>query len=187
MVWSHTAMAIYLYGRSAIVDVDDNGKKRGTEKLVAAFDKGGVKIVPFFEQLDTEHVSAVIFSNAGTISKFNRMGVRAGLGDRYVRVVRFGGLHDPDPGAFEPIPFEIDIESPHYQEGWEDELEMYHNPRALHPIDEELFPTIAHFRIENGEAIWRGPEHRVLFSRTRTLDLLGRKAPVGIASASEVS
>lgn len=178
MVWSHTAVSIYLYGRSAIVAVDENGSKKGTEKLVAEFDKGGVTIAPFFEQPDTEHVSAVIFSNAGTISKFNRMGVRAGFGDRFVRLVRRGGWHNPEPGAFDAIPFEIDIESPHYSEAWEDELEMYHNPKALHPIDEALFPGIAHFRIDNGGAVWRGPEHRVLFSRTTTLDLLGRKPPV---------
>ncbi len=178
MVWSHTAMPIYLYGRSAIVDVDENGKKRGMEKLVEAFDKGGVTIAPFFEAADTQHISAVLFSNAGTISKFNRMGVCAGFGDRFVRVVRYGGLHNPDPGAFEAIPFEIDIESPLYDERWEDELEMYHNPHALHPIDEAMFPGIAHFRIENGEAIWRGPSERVLFSQTRTLDLLGRKPPL---------
>jgi hypothetical protein len=180
MVWSHTAVSIYLYGRSALVDVDEKGRKKGTEKLVAEFDKGGVTIVPFFDQPETEHVSAVIFSNAGTISKFNRMGVRAGFGDRFVRVMRRGGWHNPDPGAFDAIPFELDIESPHYSEAWEDELEMYHNPKAQHPIDEALFPTIAHFRIENGEAMWRGPEQRVLFSRTTTLDLLGRKPPVGV-------
>ena len=32
---------------------------------------------------------------------------------------------------------------------------------------------MAHFRIENGEAIWRGPSPRVLFSRTTTIDFLG--------------
>lgn len=173
MVWSRTAIPIYLYGVGASVGVDAGGKRFGVEKTVSQW-KAGAKTVdrPFFWQPDTEHVSAVLFSNAGTVSKFNRMGVRAGFGDRMVSLVRKGGLSDPSPGAFDPIPFDIDIESPDYQERWPDELEMYHNPNALVPIEEYLFPDIVHFRIEDGEAVWRGPAPRVLFSQT-TFDFVG--------------
>ncbi|PZR51474.1 MAG: hypothetical protein DI537_56410 [Stutzerimonas stutzeri] len=128
---------------------------------------------PFFWQPDTEHVSAVVFSNAGTVSKFNRMGVKAGFGDRFVSLVRKGGLSDPSPGAFDAVSFDLDIENPDYHEDWPDELQMYHNPNALVPIDEELFPGIVHYRFEDGEGYWRGPSPRVLFSRTTTYDFLG--------------
>ena len=175
MTWSHTAISVYLYGRSAMVRQDEDGRLRGEEKRIERFAKGSADIVPFFEQPHTEHVSAVLFSNAGTIAKFNRMGVRAGFGDRFVTIRRAGGWNDPHPDAFEPILFNLDVESPRYAENWHDELEIYHNPRALRPIDDDLFPGIAHFRIEDGEAVWRGPSPRVLFSRTITTDLLGRE------------
>jgi hypothetical protein len=174
MVWSHTAIPIYLYGASAAVGVDAEGNRYGVEKTVARW-SAGTKMVdrPFFWQPDTEHVSAVLFSKAGTVSKFNRMGVRAGFGDRFVSLVRKGGLSDPAPGAFDAVPFDLDIENPDYHEHWPDELQMYHNPNALVPIDEDLFPDIVHYRFEDGEGYWRGPSPRVLFSRTTTYDFLG--------------
>jgi hypothetical protein len=41
--------------------------------------KSGTKETPsaFFAQPNAENVSAVLFSNSGTIPKFNRMGTRA--------------------------------------------------------------------------------------------------------------
>ena len=67
----------------------------------------GGKIVPtnFFEQPDTEHISGVLFSNAGTIVKFSRMGVRAGFGDPWVSLVRKGVLIDPGAGMARATPF----------------------------------------------------------------------------------
>ncbi|MEE4538512.1 MAG: hypothetical protein V2J51_08500 [Erythrobacter sp.] len=182
MTWSHTGLPIYLHGRSAHLEHDEQGAAIGKEIRIPAFRKGNTEITPFFEQPDTENISAILFSNAGTISKFNRMGVRAGFGDRFVRVRRIGGWNDPHPDAFEPISFDLDVESSLYEEAWADELEMYHNPKALQPIDDELFPGIAHFRIEGGEAIWRGPSPRVLFSQTLTMDLLGREHPEDFAT-----
>jgi hypothetical protein len=51
---------------------------------------------------------------------------------------------------------------------------MHHNPKALYPIEDELFPGIAHFRYEDGEAGWTGPSPRVLYSATMSLDRMGR-------------
>jgi hypothetical protein len=175
MTWSHTALPVYLNGLSAEVLQDEDGKIVGKEKAISAFAKGANRIIPFFEQPDTEHISAILFSNAGTVAKFNRMGARAGFGDPFVSLRRTGGWNDPGPDAYEPIAFDLDVESPFYSEKWAEELEMHHNPKALHPIDDELFPGIAHFRIEDGEAGWRGPSPRVLFSRTTSIDRLGRE------------
>ena len=45
----------------------------------------------FFNQQNTENVSAVLFTNAGTMPKFNRMGVLADFGDPSVRLIRKNG------------------------------------------------------------------------------------------------
>jgi hypothetical protein len=106
MIWSHTALSIYLNGLSATVIEGEDGQITGKEKPIPAFAKGTNRIVPFFEQPDSEHISAVLFSNAGTIAKFNRMGVRAGFGDPFINLRRRGGWNDPRPDAFEAIPFD---------------------------------------------------------------------------------
>lgn len=131
---------------------------------------------PFFEQEGTEYVSAVLFSNAGTISKFNRMGVRAGFGDRSVALRRMGIRNNPSPGSLDPIEFSDDVEGLGYDEQWADELLMFHNPRAIHPVDEDGFPGIAHYFQEGDDIIWRGAPFRVLSSTTATFDMLGRDA-----------
>lgn len=78
----------------------------------------GDKRVPtnFFAQPGAENIAAVPFSNAGTLSKFNRMGVRAGFGDAWVSLVREGVLVDPMRFGSEER-FKIDVESPAYEEG----------------------------------------------------------------------
>jgi hypothetical protein len=175
MRWSHTALPFYLYGVGVETSVDCDGKLFGVEKSLADHVVGS-KVVPtnFFAQPDTEHISAVLFSNAGTIMKFSRMGIRAGYGDPWVSLVRKGVWNDPRPRAFEGIPFNLDVENPTYEEGWADEIEMYHNPNALHPVDEALFPGIAHIRVEGREHLIRSPSHRVLYSSTTSYDFKRR-------------
>ena len=61
----------------------------------------------------------------------------------------------------------IDVEDPAYEESWSDELEIYHNPNAVVPLDKSLFPTLTHFYERDGELVWEGPERRVLYSFTK--------------------
>ena len=176
MRWSFAAMPLYLYGLRMVTTVDADNQ------LVESFIPGpdhvvGSKVVPtnFFAQPDTEHISGVLFSNAGTISKFNRMGMRAGFGDPWVSLVRKGVRLDPGIGMSSAVPFEIDVESPDYAESWWDELTLFHNPCALHTVDETLFPGITHVHIVNGQYLVRGPACTVLQSTTTSYDFEDRK------------
>jgi hypothetical protein len=67
-----------------------------------------VKEVPFgfFDLPDAENVSAVLFSNSGTIAKFNRMGTLAGFGSSKnlhsaLEVGKLGKLILPNKSALE--------------------------------------------------------------------------------------
>ncbi len=175
MRWSHTALPFLLYGFGIDYGVDPAGGAYGIEKPLA--EHIGRKTIPsnFFAQPETEHISAILSSNAGTIVKFSRMGLRAGFGDPWVSLVRKGVFNNP-AGGLEGIPFNIDVESPEYEEGWADELRLYHNPNALHPVDEALFPGIAHIRVEGGERLIRTPATQVLRSQTVSHDFLHRTA-----------
>lgn len=174
MRWSHSALPFLLYGFGVDYGVDADGAIFGVEKRLA--EHVGRKTIPsnFFAQPDTEHISAILFSNAGTIVKFSRLGLRAGFGDPWVSLVREGVLNNPK-GGFEGIPFKLDVESPEYEEGWADELRLYHNPNAIHPVDEALFPGIAHIRVVDGEHLIRTPI-QVLWSQTTSHDFLRRTA-----------
>lgn len=176
MTWSHTALAFYLYGVGFELRPDHANYKntKVLEEHVV-----GPKVVPtnFFGQEDHRHISAILFSNAGTNAKFNRMGVLAGFGDPDVKLTREGGLYDPDPGAVDAIHFKIDVEDPAYEECWADELEIYHNPNAHVPLDPALFPTLTHFYRQEGKLVWHGPEDRVLFSFTQTQLVQGAEKP----------
>lgn len=167
MVWSHTALPLYLHGVGVEVLRRADGSVYGFEKPLGPH-VVGEKVVAtnFFGQVENRHVSAILFSNAGTLTKFNRMGVRAGFGDPTVTLTRRGILNDPSPAAFEAIPFEINVEDPRYHEDWADEIEVHHNPNAAVPLDPALFEDVAQFFLEEGELIWRGPSPRVLSSTT---------------------
>lgn len=183
MTWSHTALSFYLYGVGVELREGHPNYKKSIEKPLGDH-VVGTKVVPtnFFAQDEHRDVSAILFSNAGTTAKFNRMGVLAGYGDPRVKLRRVGALYNHEPGAVDPVKFDIDIEDPDYEEAWSDEIEIYHNPNARVPLARDLFPRSTHFFLENGELVWRGPERRVLFSITHTLHLKGEEAPSDIAS-----
>lgn len=164
MTWSREALPSYLYGiHPQVAEGSDGPHAIGPPVSVLR----GEQQIPagLFRDPAMAHLSAVIFSNAGTLSKFNRMGFLAGWRPRGLKMVRYGHLFDRTPGALQSIPFELDILSDEYKaiwpggEAWCQELEVYHNPLATNPIDFDLFPGATHWCEHNGEircaTIWK--------------------------------
>ena len=169
MIWSHTALSTYLYGTGVERIMGPDGREVAIPKPISSHYRGR-KTIPsnFFAQPHAENISAVIFSNAATKAKFTRMGTLAGFGNPAAAVRRSGTLSNPMPGALDGIPFDVNIENGDYKEHWFDELEIYHNPNALHPWpDETVIPEATHFKDEDGELVWRGEPFRVLNSYTQ--------------------
>ena len=75
----------------------------------------------FFNLPDAENISAVITNKDATIYKFNKMGIHAGFG-------------------INKSPTNIDLNVK-----WIDGMEIYHNPRAIHPLDKKHFPHAKHY------------------------------------------
>ncbi len=140
MTWSRTALSDYLYGVRA--SVDNEGLT--LEKIDTHTWEGKEISSGFFNQENSENISAVLFSNQATIPKFNRMGKIAGLGCDDVHMIRQGLMYNPNPDALTPIPFSKDVDDPDYEESWADGLVMYHNPNAIHPVDPDIFHDISH-------------------------------------------
>ena len=145
MVTTSSALERYLFGYEHAGAKDAEGKLRivATRLEQHVF---GEKVIPsgFFRTEESENVSAVVSTTAGTISKFNRMGVLAGFGTGRVVLVREGTLPDSDPNATEPLRFRSLVNAPGYHERWVDGLNVYHNPNAVMALERRLFPGAAH-------------------------------------------
>lgn len=157
MLWSGTALHNYLYGVRHNFYHDSNGQLI-ISPLKIETHKVGDKEIPsgFFFQPQAENVSAILFSSSGTISKFNRIGRQAGFKHPDVRMIRMGTHHDHDPNASLPRMFRYEVDES-CEETWAEGLSMFHNPNAVHPVPEHLFPTIAHHHFEDGQIVSRLP------------------------------
>ncbi|WP_143710168.1 hypothetical protein [Parvibaculum lavamentivorans] len=127
----------------------------------------------FFDLPDSENVSAVIFSNAGTIAKFDRMGVTAGFGADGYSYFRVGFRYNPDPNAVMGEAFRVDVREESYEEYWTQEIQVFHNPNAKHPLPFEALLGATHHRFENGHLESLTPTGAVLSSFTLLLEHVG--------------
>ena len=159
MTWSWAGLFSYLYGFRNPAEVVNGEILPKTEtvntKMNLIMEKVeehtvGDKIIPanFFIQPDAENISAVLFSNAATVTAFNCMGKLAGLGSANVKMTRKGMKTTPKGSVLYPVPFIIDVDDINYEETWADSLVMFHNPRALHPVDPQAFPDISHVQVD---------------------------------------
>lgn len=185
MVWSREALPTYLYGVRA--DVEDDGTKRRAVGT-AISNLSGKNAIPagLFRDPDFAHLSAVLFSNAGTLAKFNRMGFLAGWRPPGLSMIRQGILFDRTPGALEPIDFELEVGSQEYDalwpwgEAWCQELEVFHNPLASRPIPFDLIPGATHWFERGGEV-----ECSTIWANSVISSVTQLRAPKGYYPAAE--
>jgi hypothetical protein len=150
MVWTGSSLELYLYGYDHWWYREVSGELVIVPEAIGKH-RDGKKEIPsgFFEQPATEHVSAVLFSNSATVSKFNRMGFLMGYRPKELALFRVGSCFNHDPDATEPLTFRYVVGSPSApEETWAEGLSMFHNPKALVPAPEDMFPGIAHHRLD---------------------------------------
>jgi len=166
MLWSSTALINYLYGVKHSWHYDDNDQLVITPSPIRNH-RVGRKIVPsgFFSQPLAENVSAVLFSASGTISKFNRLGRQAGFAAPNILMMRYGTCHDHDPNASVPRLFRYIVDEKS-NETWAEGLSMYHNPNAINEASREMFPSIAHHYLRQGQIVSYLPEFHPYASTT---------------------
>lgn len=148
MVFTRSALPIYLYGYDYDWEHDAAGQLQISPRKLTTHRWGGKEIPSgFFNLPGSENISAVVFSNSGTISKFNRMGTLAGFGSPRVLMVRRGYVVDHDPNAVEPRMFQYIINATGYSETWVEGLDVFHNPRARHAVEPWMLPGAGHHRL----------------------------------------
>lgn len=177
MTWSREGLIGYLYGQGAQVTEVDGA---AVATPVSATHLLGSSAFPAGLFSDDRHaeLSAVIFSNACSMAKLNRVMASAAGPPEGLRYVRIGRFFDRTPGALEGIPFCLDVASDEYRslwpqgyEPWSAELEVFHNPFARHPVPFELLPEATHWFDQDGELMCRAHyPHAILWSQTMILD-----------------
>ncbi|MDD2774805.1 MAG: hypothetical protein PHU06_02500 [Gallionella sp.] len=154
MLWTSTALQNYLYGVRHEFHFSDNGQLVVSPFRVEFHEYNGKNIPSgFFFTENAEHISAVMFSSTGTISKFIRMGKLAGFGDSSVSVLYHGTCHKHDDNAALPDQFSFEINDT-YEETWGEGISIFHNPRALYPLSREIFPSVAHHYMQEDGQIY---------------------------------
>jgi len=150
MIYSRSGLMRYRYGYEHEYRHDGAGHLIVAPRKITTH-RWGEKQIPsgFFDLPDAENVSAVVFNNSGTLSKFNRMGVLAGFGSKRVVLVRTGTAYDPNPDSVVPQTFHQVVNAPGYSETWVEGLDVFHNPNAKRPLDPELLPEAAHHRLHS--------------------------------------
>jgi hypothetical protein len=126
----------YLFGQDAkVVSMPGESVRLETVKVET---HSAWKTIPsgFFNLPEAENVSAVLFSNEGTLPKFGRMGFSFGR-HTSVRMWRVGTCIDFDPRATYPSAFGYLVgDAP---EEWAHGAYLYHNPNAKFPIPLDVF------------------------------------------------
>jgi len=145
MLWTYNALPMFLYGYEYDWHKDAQGKLVIKPKKIEKHVYKGREIPSaFFCWDDAENISAVLFSNSGTISKFNRIGKIAGFGSPRTRMIRLGECVRHDTDSATPDRFEFEVHDPRYREAWAESVSIFHNPRAKYQLDPDHFPGATH-------------------------------------------
>ena len=166
MTYTQSALWPYLYGHRVKWEMLEGQLVVRAVKGADHIYKGKTVETGFFDLPGAENVSAILFSNAGTLAKFDRMGIAAGFLPADHKYYRMGFRYDPEPNAVAPIPFVEEIGHPDYEEFWSDELQVFHNPNAKYPLPPEAFAGVTQHFFRDSQQLSLTPEGTVLGSRT---------------------
>ena len=130
----------YLYDM-ALTEVDSTGTVSITDAAVGCH-VGDTKTIRsgWFGNQDAAFISAVMWSNTGTVGKFSRMAMGLGFGVPGWEIHRYGTELDPRPGATERARFVERVQLG--GEPWEEGIFLMHNPNAKFPLPVSAFSGV---------------------------------------------
>lgn len=143
----------YIYGKWFKASINEEGKIESTSGIKIEHNYEA-KSIPsgFFEQENTENVSAIIFANTCETNKFNRMGQQGKYYDEDLIIVRTGSAYNntpDDPANY----FQHHVHPGNTIEMWSEGVSILHNPKAKYPLDRKLF--------EGVRQIWTTPDGKL--------------------------
>lgn len=147
-------LAVYLYGSRNVAYHVEGGGLTVTAQTVEQHSWRGRSIVSgLFRQPEAANLAAVLFSNAHTVGKFNRIGAERGLAAPDTALTRFGTCYNFAPDASKPNPFAYVVgdRPDDERETFEESLHLFVNPWADVPLSPEVFPGVTRYELlDNG-------------------------------------
>ena len=148
---SDNSLLSYLYGSTDTAHWADDGKLEIQHHPIEKHQLGQKEIPSnFFGQPGTENVSAVVFSNSGTLGKFSRMGYQHGFGCETIDVSRWGFWFNPDPNTMDPTFMAYNLDAPPFVEPWGQGLIVFHNPACKYPLPRGYFVNAVQGYVKGG-------------------------------------
>lgn len=167
LTFSDAALTQYLYGFKQKAAWSKEGKLILDTDVVEEHEIKDKKIPSnFFNQPETENISAIIFTNSGTHAKFQRMGYQSGYHCENFEIRRIGFCLNHHPDAMDPSYFAYSLACPPLVESWGQGLVLLHNPNALIPLPRGYFPDAVECYMENNQFIAEHYSWHPLSSKT---------------------
>lgn len=147
--------AEYLYGLRWTPSRDASGHLVLTPVPITTHTWRGRSIPSgLFAHPEAEYLSAVLFSNSGTVAQFNRIGAQRGMAPDGVHIVRIGTCVDPDPDAAVPVEFNYVVGDPDSPvETFAQAMHVLHNPWARIPLAEGALPKATEHRLDSATGL----------------------------------
>jgi hypothetical protein len=169
MFYIDESLGRYLYGGYDLFPdwVDYQGLYSRVIPIKSHQYKEKTLISNFFSQPFSEYVSAVIYSNSFTESKFVRMAIQMGL-ETAIEATREGFCQLPgDKDDFSIQEFKYRVgEFASATETWFQGVTIFHNPSALIPLPDDFFKSTKVCQIVNGKLNRRVTDFHPLTSFT---------------------
>lgn len=166
--YSINGLTEYLFGLAHRPMRDTEGRLEVIPEPVGEHAYGG-KAIPsgLFAQVEAAHLSAVIFSNAGTVAQFQRIGMEQGFGTADVRAIRAGWAWDPDPNAAVPRGFRYEVKAGEIRENFAQGLHVIHNPWCKYRLLPGQLPDAVELTLrDDGLVVAEGPDFQPFTSET---------------------
>ncbi|MEU3741953.1 hypothetical protein AB0E78_33445 [Streptomyces sp. NPDC032198] len=149
-------LASYLYGIDQTFSHDDAGNLTVAQHDVIEH-HWATKTIPsaLFKLPEAANLSGVLFSNAHTIAKFNRIGTEQGLGNAETALVRVGACYDyvPNSATSKGFAYVLGDRPEDDPETFAEGLHLFINPWANAPLRREILPEIASSTLRESDGL----------------------------------
>lgn len=145
LTYTSIGLFSYLFGIRTSSSATDSGDLIFRNERVKTH-QVGEKVIPsnFFSQPLSENISAVMFSNSFTVSKFTRMAYQMGYFQDGLKIQREGFYYPENDQVLIPPMYRYFLDEPNaHQETWAESLVIFLNPNARIPLARDFFDEIS--------------------------------------------
>jgi len=153
LTYTSIGLFSYLFGERTTTSARNNGDLVFRNEQIKTHRVGNKEIPSnFFSQPLTENISAVIYSNSLTVSKFTRMAYQKGYFRDGLKIRRNGFDYPDNDYVLMPPQYSYILGEPEaHIETWAESLVVFLNPSARNPLPRDFFSDVSCAGYEDGK------------------------------------